>query len=583
MRFLILSVSALLISACSGKGSSAVGPIAVNLSPGAVSVDIGGTQKFTAAVTGTAEADVTWALSGTGCVGDSCGTISNSGTYTAPDDPPSPATVTITATSSFDPTKSASAVLTVTTRSNSGFSGKYGFLFNGFELSNVAVAIAGSFTADGNGRVTGGTLDMNRGTGVQTVPITGGAYAFGADNRGRLSLVTPQETLFFRFAMSAANPPSHNGRLICFQPGDLSRLTGSGVIKKQTTAAFSMSAFNGDFAVSLSGELNSTNAVGAIGRFHLDGLGAINQGAMDLNLTGTSYSNAATTGTYTPIDPMTGRGSASLSFPAPINQLNFTFYVVSPTEAFFVGAETRGPTRPLLSGRVLKQSGGPYAANSMTGTLVLNTTGLNANGSEVTIGRFEASAPTASLSGIVDKNEAGTIVASAAFTGTYDIAANGRGTLNSQLGASSRPYAFYMVDQNRAFLMESETLEAGVGFVEAQSGTPFTTASLSGNYVVGTASPAECGCTSVSGVVSLNGSDGTFLGARDKSRPEGLIPRDSWAGNFAIQAGSGGRGTLTSTLPSTENSVLYVISPEKVVLINVDAMVHVSVVTILEK
>jgi hypothetical protein len=131
--------------------------------------------------------------------------------------------------------------------------------------------------------------------------------------------------------------------------------------------------------------------------------------------------------------------------------------------------------------------------------------------------------------------------------------------------------------------MESNSFEAGVGFIEAQSGGPFTTASLSGNYVVGTASPAECGCTSVSGVVSLNGSDGSFLGARDKSRPDGLIPRDSWAGNFAIPAGSGGRGTLTATLPATENSVLYVISPDKVVLINVDAMVHVSVVTTLEK
>ncbi len=583
IRSLILFVSAVLISACSGKGPTAIGPVAVNLSPGTASVDIGGTQRFTATVTGTAEADVTWALSGTGCVGDSCGTISDSGIYNAPDDPPSPATVTITATSSFDPSKSASAALTVTLTSNSGFSGKYGFLFNGFELSNVAVAIAGNFTADGNGRVTGGTLDMNRGSGAQNVPITGGTYAFGADNRGRLSLITPQETLFFRFAMNTPNPPSHTGRLICFQPGDLSRLTGAGVIKKQTPAAFSMSAFNGDFAAGFSGELNSTNAVGAIGRFHLDGLGAINQGRMDLNLTGTSFSNVATTGTYTPIDPMTGRGTARVSFPAPINQLNFTFYVVSATEALFVSADTRDQTRPLLSGRVLKQSGGPFQPNSMTGTLVLNTTGLNANGSEVTIGRFDANVATASLSGIVDKNEAGTIIASAAFTGTYDIAANGRGTLSSQVGASSRPYAFYMVDSNRAFLLESDAPEAAVGFIEAQSGAPFTTASLSGDYVVGTASPAECGCTSVSGVVSLNGSDGSFLGARDKSRPEGLVPRDSWAGTFAVPSGSGGRGTLTSTLPSTENSVLYVISPNKVVLINVDPMFYVSVVTTLEK
>src|SRR5712664_1631346 len=100
IRSLIPSVSALLISACSGKGPgpTAIGPVAVNISPGTISVDIGGTQRFTATVTGTTEGDVTWALSGTGCVGDSCGTISDTGTYNAPDDPPAPATVTITAT-----------------------------------------------------------------------------------------------------------------------------------------------------------------------------------------------------------------------------------------------------------------------------------------------------------------------------------------------------------------------------------------------------------------------------------------------------------------------------------------------------
>src|SRR5260370_12017340 len=134
-----------------------------------------------------------------------------------------------------------------------------------------------------------------------------------------------------------------------------------------------------------------------------------------------------------------------------------------------------------------------------------------------------------------------------------------------------------MVEANRAFLLESDAPEAALGFIDAQSGAPFTTASLSGNYVVGTASPAECGCTSVSGVVSLNGSDGSFLGARDKSRPEGLVPRDSWAGTFAVPADSGGRGPPTSSLPSTEKTVLYVLSPNTVGLIHVDTMFYGSV------
>jgi hypothetical protein len=578
-----LAVLVVMISACGGNAPTSVGPVSVRVSPDVASVDIGGTQRFTATVTGSTHTEVAWTLSGAGCAGVACGAIDAAGLYVAPDDLPTPATFTVTATALADATKSAGAGVTVTATTNARFNGTYAFLFNGFELTNIAVAIAGSFTVDGNGGVLGGVLDLNRTDGVRSVPVTGGSYSFGADNRGRLNLITGKESLFFRFAMTEPNGPNHNGRMICFQPGDASRLTGSGVIKKQTPTALSISAFSGDFAARFSGELGSRNPVGAVGRFTLNGLAGTVTGTIDLNLTGTSYPNAATPGTYSSINATTGRGLARLSFPLPIGELNFSFYIVSPVEAFFLGVDGRDAKHPLLSGPMLKQSGGPFTPASMTGGLVLNATGLTGSGSDVTIGRFETSSATRRLFGKLDKNAAGTIIANKGFTGEYDIAANGRGTLNSHLGTANVPYAFYMIGPNRAFLMESEAPEAGSGWIEAQSGGPFTTASLAGNYVVGTATPAECGCTSISGVVTLNGSAGTFLGSWDKSKPDGLFPRDTWAGTFEVPAGTDGRGTMTAETPSVENSVLYVISPNKLVLINAESTFNVSVVTVLEK
>lgn len=94
--------------------------ITVSVSPGNASVQTGvGTQNFTATVSNDAKNEgVTWAISGTGCSGSSCGTLSNvtttSVTYTAPTSVPSPATVTLTATSVADTTKSSSATITVT-------------------------------------------------------------------------------------------------------------------------------------------------------------------------------------------------------------------------------------------------------------------------------------------------------------------------------------------------------------------------------------------------------------------------------------------------------------------------------------
>ena len=87
--------------------------VAVTVTPGNVSLTVGTTQQFSAAVTGTSNTAVTWTVSGAGCSGAACGTVDSSGRYTAPSAVPTPATVTVTATSSADSTKSGSASVTV--------------------------------------------------------------------------------------------------------------------------------------------------------------------------------------------------------------------------------------------------------------------------------------------------------------------------------------------------------------------------------------------------------------------------------------------------------------------------------------
>jgi hypothetical protein len=100
--------------------TSAAPAISVAVSPASASTPTGyGTQNFAATLQNDVQRlGVAWSLSGSGCSGITCGSLSNatstSVTYTAPANVPSPATVTITATSSADPTKSAPAIITVT-------------------------------------------------------------------------------------------------------------------------------------------------------------------------------------------------------------------------------------------------------------------------------------------------------------------------------------------------------------------------------------------------------------------------------------------------------------------------------------
>jgi hypothetical protein len=92
------------------KSGTAGEVISVSVSPTGVNVVVGKTLQFTATVADTSNQTVTWSVVG----GSAAGTISSTGLYTAPAAVPTPAQVTIMAVSQKDPTKSATAAVTVT-------------------------------------------------------------------------------------------------------------------------------------------------------------------------------------------------------------------------------------------------------------------------------------------------------------------------------------------------------------------------------------------------------------------------------------------------------------------------------------
>src|SRR5712692_5647074 len=91
------------LRAITGLASTGGSTVSVSISPTSATVPSGGTQQFTATVTGTSNAGVTWTATK--------GTVTSSGLYTAPT-VTSNTTAAVTATSVADPTKSASATAT---------------------------------------------------------------------------------------------------------------------------------------------------------------------------------------------------------------------------------------------------------------------------------------------------------------------------------------------------------------------------------------------------------------------------------------------------------------------------------------
>ena len=84
---------------------------------GPSTVTAGGNATYAAALTAPANSNpsrvISWSVSGTGCAGAACGTISPGGVYAAPSIPPSPATVQIIATPQADPSKAASISVSI--------------------------------------------------------------------------------------------------------------------------------------------------------------------------------------------------------------------------------------------------------------------------------------------------------------------------------------------------------------------------------------------------------------------------------------------------------------------------------------
>jgi hypothetical protein len=101
--------------------------ISVTVTPSTANVQAGaGTQNFVATVANDAQNNgVTWTLSGAGCSGFACGTLSASSsasgaaiTYTAPTAAPVPPTISLTATSVTDSTRSNFATISIVSGGN---------------------------------------------------------------------------------------------------------------------------------------------------------------------------------------------------------------------------------------------------------------------------------------------------------------------------------------------------------------------------------------------------------------------------------------------------------------------------------
>jgi hypothetical protein len=477
--------------------------------------------------------------------------------------------------------------------SNASLKGTYAFSMSGTDAAanfGAFIARIGSFTADGNGNITGALEDVtDAGSLPQLVQFTGGSYSIQANGRGTLTLNTPSGGLQVSIALNSANA----GVMI---QTDLNA-TSSGSFTLQSPATFTQTAIAGPYGFDISGIITSgTNIGGAssvIGQIVTNGSGGIQGGLFDSNDAGSILSAQVIPagGTYQ-MDPAnaTNFGRGTIKF----GGLSFIFYIVDGSHFKLMEDDGQFAT----FGDALQQS--PAVATQNSG-FKGDFTFLIGGGAVVGGPIARAAAFTADGAGnlgaiALDDNDAGT---HKAITGTtaisnalYDIdtvnAGSGRGTMS--FTASSNPnlgtfsFVFYLLSPTQAFIQDTSNGVIGDGTMFAQTG-PFSGAGLAGNFVfdwsgINLGSTANLvfeedfvGQHSLSSAGAVAGTiDFVELGSTSQHNPAFL--NQALTGTLTLNGNGTGSNDYTVTIGGSPQTTFhfkaYIANPDLILLVGAD-------------
>ena len=452
--------------------------------------------------------------------------------------------------------------------------GSYAFVFGGTSPQGTptvtnAIAINGTFTVKA-GVVLSGFFDANTNSGpvLTEQPISGGTLTAYANGLGTLTLQSGIGSLTLALAIppSSAQGKDTAIRIIEFDDADGTGTRGSGVLKP-AIANPATASIHGNFAFLISGSDPNQHEQALMGAFGTDGNGSITGGLADANQAGELVALPIASGNAYSVDA-NGRGSFGLTLcqcgPPGNTPYHFSFYEVSPGEWLTISTDPASENAPLVSGLVLQQQTGAFSNASLSGTSVLELSGLTPMGAaivpDITLGLATADGEGNIHLNVDEYN--GTLNAnqSSAYTYTVDPA-TGRTLTTSNSGVGP---TLYLIDSTRAFVLGAD-LSASSGMLELQTGSAFTNASFSGSYLGGSLPLVSTLVLNENGIAAADGG-GNLLFTTNRSTPKGLVQYQNVEGSYAV----GSTGRVVATTPDGETRIFYIVSPTKVAYLTSD-------------
>jgi hypothetical protein len=455
----------------------------------------------------------------------------------------------------------------------------YAFLLKGFDATDdFPIAIAGSFTADGNGGVTAADVDYNGITlGPQNpgsnMDLADSSYSFSLENgdtRGCLSLVfnapaamnrgnsrksqtasarrtspaarransakpqgvpavppTPTRVIF-QFALGGKTAGIYTtGNIIEFDNGDgATDSWASGTMHVQTLSpTLTVSSLASNFAFGASGWDDSVDRAAIAGSFTIAN-GTIGPIFADFNDGGTlSGELTGGSGVINTITTTTGRATANFNIPMPPGaalQFDAVIYVINANDFYILSSDAISTSMPLLSGRALN-SPGTFAAGALNGFSLIANEGFDQNLSTnvIAVGTAQFSSTGNTVTASLTQSDNGTVT-TPTFTGTYAVDATNpsSGRVSFTATGTAPPPVIYLtsggdgIEQIQGFSVGQDTATA-----------PNLPNVVAGVLVAQSATAPAFTPSSVSGTYAfgdsedVDGQNGTFSGVATFTAP----------------------------------------------------------------
>jgi hypothetical protein len=417
--------------------------------------------------------------------------------YSAPSAIPTSNTVTLTATSIADPTKSASRTVTVSNQNTALNDGTYVFSLGGENgVNGTLYYIGGAFQISGGSVVTGEQDYVDNSPNYAQDSIISGSISSTPDGNLIIILNTndPNVGVNGIETLDASMISATRARLIEFD-----NLTSHGRMDLQSTTAAPSAGYafevggvdSASVAVAIGGVINIDNAGGS-GTISANGsVFDINDGSLSAPLQGQSFAPSTLVG-----PDSFGRVVFNLvpSATSGIPTINLAGYIVDSNHIRLV--ETSGDSFGGDMGGIALGQGtntGTFSSASILGSsYVVGISGVDTSTAGVLqmAGVLTANTDGSSVSGAINYND---LLAAQSgpspVTGSYTVDPTGRVTMTNVIdGIASFTIQVYLSGQpgeseTTVTTMDMSDIQSGLGWLQTGSGS-FTASSFFGSYVL---------------------------------------------------------------------------------------------------